>query len=243
MIQARSSFCGFGGVPPCGSTARRAGIPLGKADIRPRSRRAGFTLVETLLALALLTSLLLALNMFLFSMGELWGQNRQQRLFDQHVRAVTRYLDELVARGALVAEPGRELRLATRSGVGDPQLTFDLAAGDRLLPWPGKPLPDVECALSTQSGRGLVLSWHSRWETGFEDRPPRTLVVSPLVQRLDYLYYDDGTRAWQATTAPVRDQTEEWKLPARLRLHFQYDRFTASTVVTIPPRLAALPAF
>jgi prepilin-type N-terminal cleavage/methylation domain-containing protein len=207
------------------------------------ARHRAFTLVETLLALALLTSLLLAVNLFLFSMGELWGQNRQQRLFDQHVRAVTRYLDELIARGALVVEPGRELRVASPEGLGQPRLTFDLAAGDRLLPWPETPLPDVECALTTETGRGLVLSWHSRWETGFKDRPPRTLVVSPLVQRMDYLYYNDGTRVWRAEAAPPRAQADTWELPARLRLHFQHDRFAADTVVTIPPRLPALPAF
>jgi prepilin-type N-terminal cleavage/methylation domain-containing protein len=210
-----------------------------------RSRRAqrAFTLVEMLLALALLTSLLLAVNLFLFSMGELWGENRQQRLFDQHVRAVTRYLDELVARGALVVEPGRELRVASREGSAQPRLTFDLAAGDRLLPWPETPLPDVECALATEPGRGLVLSWHSRWETGFEDRPPRTLVVSPLVQRVDYLYYDESARAWRAESSPPRDKSDSWETPARLRLHFQYDRFTTNTVVTIPRRLPALPPF
>lgn len=195
-----------------------------------------------LLALAILVSLLLALNMFLFSMGELWGQNRQQRLFDQHVRAVTRYLDELIERGALVVEPGRELRVAARTGLSEPALTFDLAEGDRLLPWPGTPLPDVECALSTQAGRGLVLSWHSRWETNFKDAPPRTLVVSPLVQRLEYLYFDDGARAWSVTTTPPRIR-DTWTLPARLRLHFKYDRYSASSEVTVPPRLPALPAF
>lgn len=203
----------------------------------------GFTLVEMLLALALLVSLLLALNMFLFSMGELWGQNRRQRLFDQHVRAVTHYLDELLARGAQVAEPGRELRMAAMSGLHEPALTFDLPDGDRLLPWPGKPLPDVECALSAQPGRGLVLSWHSRWETGFKDTPPRALVVSPLVQQLDYLYFDDSTRSWTATATPPRDQGDTWRVPARVRLHFKYEKYTASTVVTVPPRLAALPAF
>jgi prepilin-type N-terminal cleavage/methylation domain-containing protein len=222
-------------------------VTLRPASRRPPVRRrpgeGGFTLVETLLALALLTSLLLAVNLFLFSMGELWGQNRQQRLFDQHVRAVTRYLDELVARGAQVVEPGRELRMASPEGRSEPRLTFDLAAGDRLLPWPEAPLPDVECALATEAGRGLVLSWHSRWETGFEDRPPRTLVVSPLVQRVEYLYYDGNARAWRVEAAPARDQADTWRLPARLRLHFQYDRFTAAAVVSIPPRLPAMPAF
>ncbi len=208
--------------------------------------RHAFTLVEVLLALSLLTALLLALNMFLFSMGELWGQNRQRRLFDQHVRAVTRHLGELLQRGALTPSPGRELRLAPSPAStvgGPPEITFDLRAGDRLLPWPGAPLPDVACALSLVPERGLFLLWQSRWETNFETDPPRRLVVSPMVTRLDYLYYQPDSQAWQTLASPLRDERGHWVLPALLRLHFQRDRYSADTVVSFPPHLPALPAF
>ena len=56
-------------------------------------RRAGFTLLEILLSLALVALMLVALNTFVFSMGELWGKNTDIRLFEQHVRAVTRALN------------------------------------------------------------------------------------------------------------------------------------------------------
>ena len=39
---------------------------------------------------------LVAMNTFVFSMGELWGHNSNRRLFDQHVNAVTRFLQEEV---------------------------------------------------------------------------------------------------------------------------------------------------
>ena len=77
-----------------------------------RRRRAGLTLVEVLLALALLSVLLLALSQFLLSMGELWGGNRRQRLFDQHVRAVTRYVEDTLQRAAIAPAAGRGLRMA-----------------------------------------------------------------------------------------------------------------------------------
>ena len=48
-----------------------------------RRSRAGLTLVEVLLALALLSVLLLSLSQFLLSMGELWGRNRRQRASSQ----------------------------------------------------------------------------------------------------------------------------------------------------------------
>ncbi|MFM8549274.1 MAG: prepilin-type N-terminal cleavage/methylation domain-containing protein, partial [Verrucomicrobiota bacterium] len=51
--------------------------------------RRGFTLLEMLIAMALLGALMVALNTFHVSMGELWGSGRDQRLFDQHARAAT----------------------------------------------------------------------------------------------------------------------------------------------------------
>ncbi len=205
-----------------------------------------FTLVEVVLALALLAAVLYAMSVFMFSMGELWGESRQQRLFEQHVRAVTRHLEGMLQRGALRPKPERGLRVAAAPGIsalGAPRLTFELPAGDRILPWPGPPLPDVECALDVVPERGLVLQWQSRWELGFNTATPRTLVVSPLVRRIDYEYYQPQAQAWQKQSSPVRGARDRWELPSRLWLHFQHDRFSADTVVRVPAPLAALPAF
>lgn len=212
----------------------------------PRHRRRAFTLVEVLLSLALLGMLLLSLNQFILSMGELWGGNRQQRLFDQHVRAVTRHLEHLLQQGRLVAEADRRLRVATSEvpGIGrGPLLTFDLPAGDRLLPWPDRPLPDVQCAVDLVPDRGLVLYWQSRWEVAFEEAAPRSLVISPLVRRLDYEYYRKETRTWTTQALVATEDDGASGLPARCRLHFQYDRFSADRVVRIPPAVQAMPAF
>ncbi len=213
-----------------------------------RLRRAhqGFTLVEVLLSLALVVMLLLALNQFILSMGELWGRNRQQRLFDQHVRAVTRYLEDLLQRGVLVPDSAHRLRVATNkvAGVGNgPLLTFDLPAGDRMLPWPDRPLPDVQCALDLVPRRGLVLYWQSRWELDFEHAAPRSLVISPLVQGLDYEYYQEETRTWATQPVLSGGNGRSTALPTRCRLHFQYERYSAEQTVFIPPAVKGLPAF
>jgi hypothetical protein len=71
-------------------------------------------------------------------------------------------------------------------GVGTgPLLTFDLPGGDRLLPWPDRPLPDVQCALDVVPGKGLLLYWQSRLELDFERTAPRSTVISPLVGRVE----------------------------------------------------------
>ena len=64
-------------------------------------RQSAFTLLEMLLALALVALLLVAMNTFIFSMAELWGQRTDLRLFDQHVRAVTRFLNNELRASAL----------------------------------------------------------------------------------------------------------------------------------------------
>ncbi|MDB6115167.1 MAG: hypothetical protein JWQ62_2112 [Lacunisphaera sp.] len=246
------SFSCRSGFTPDNQPAAAFGRAFGLSHARNVSGRrvtasCGFTLVEVLLSLALLVALLFALNTFIFSMGDLWGQNRQQRLFDQHVRAVTRYVGELLQRAALAPQSGHGLRVAPGAmlaAAGEPRLTFDLPAGDRLLPWPDHPLPDVQCALDLAPSRGLVLQWQSRWEIDFEKTPPRSAVLSPLVTRLDYDYYQAAASAWQTLPSPPPAQTSgQWQLPARLRLHFQYQKFSADTVVGVPAPSAALPAF
>ncbi|NBP90728.1 MAG: type II secretion system protein, partial [Opitutae bacterium] len=91
-----------------------------------RTIKKGFTLLETLVSLVLLGILLVTLNTFLFSMSELWGGGRDQRLFDQHVRAATRILKETlnqttIGPGAL----GCTIKDITDvDGVVAPRLTF-----------------------------------------------------------------------------------------------------------------------
>ena len=64
-------------------------------------RRRGFTLIEVVMAMALVGLVLVGLNTFIFSMSELWGKNADVRLFDQHVRAVTRFLQREMVRATL----------------------------------------------------------------------------------------------------------------------------------------------
>ena len=212
-----------------------------------RGRPGGFTLLETLLALALVALMLVALNTFIFSMGELWGRGTDVRLFDQHVRAVTRYLDHELRQAALppagqagtTAITVQEIR--PRHGNPDHLLTFELPAGSRLLTWPDRPLPDVVCSLQVRDAVGLVLYWHSRLETKFEDDPPRESVISPLVTALAYDYYDPDFKRWTTERALKKGTNNEIETPQRLRLTFTYRTQTRETVITLPAVPEGLP--
>jgi len=227
----------------------------GRGRLRPNARTGrargsrGFTLLEILLSLALVALLLVALNTFIFSMGELWGQRAQPRLFDQHVRAVTRFLDGELRTASLppAAQPNsapialQEIR--PQNGMMEKMLTFELPAGSRVFTWPDRPLPEVVCSFQARQNEGLVMLWHSRLEKNFETDAPRETVITPFVTALSYDYYDPDSTRWTTETTLKMDPQGQPLTPQRLRLKFTYGQLTRESVVTLPIPSEALPQF
>ncbi|MCF3650786.1 PilW family protein [Synoicihabitans lomoniglobus] len=212
-------------------------------------RRGGFTLMELMVALALVAMVLIGLNSFIFSMSELWGRGRDWRLFDQHARAVTRFLERelrvaslppAVASGQASVEV-REVEV--QFGRREELLTFGLREGSRILEWPERPLPDVWCALEVRRGEGLVLYWQSALEERFDDDPPREMVLTPLVTEIAYDYFDAEFNRWETEDAFRTSDDRELETPSRIRLTFTYRDETIVTVVPLPLFGEGLPPF
>ena len=217
---------------------------------RTTNPRAGFTLLETLLAVALVGLMLVGLNTFIFSMGELWGRGTDARLFEAHSRNVTNFLqDELRAAvlppAAKVGDtPITAQEVKVLNANPETLLTFLLPEGSRLLSWPGAPLPEVVCSLQAREGEGLILLWHSRLETKFNDDPPRETVISPLVAGLEYDYFDATLNTWSTETALKKGSDATTILtPQRLRLKFKYETYTFDGIVSLPTSVQGLPRY
>jgi prepilin-type N-terminal cleavage/methylation domain-containing protein len=214
-----------------------------------RARAGGFTLLEVLLALALVGLLLVALNTFIFSMGELWGQRADLRLFDQHVRAVTRFLNHELRAAALPpaaranSTPIALQEIRPQNGMMEKMLTFELPAGSRLFQWPDQPLPEVVCSFQVRPNEGLILLWHSRLEKNFETEAPRETIVTPLATGLAYDYFDEDVNRWTTETILKTDSQGQPVTPHRLRFKFTYGRLSKETVVTLPIPREVLPMF
>jgi prepilin-type N-terminal cleavage/methylation domain-containing protein len=212
-------------------------------------RTGGFTLLEILLALALVGLLFVALNTFIFSMGELWGRNTDLRLFDQHVNAVTRFLGDTFRTATFPpsaranAEPIAPVQVTPQNGVPANLITFDLPAGSRILNWPDHPLPEVVCSLQARENDGLYLLWHSRLEVNFSSDPPRETQLTPFVTALKYDYYDATAKTWSTVTALNLDSNNQPVMPQRLRLSFVYGKLTRETTVVVPQALQGLPNY
>ena len=214
-----------------------------------RAQRGGFTLLEILLALALVALLLVSLNTFIFSMGELWGQNADVRLFERHTGAVTRFLEHELRAAVLPpaaranSTPVALQEVTPQGGITDKLLTFELPAGSRLISWPDRPLPEVVCSLQARDGVGLVLLWHSRLEQKFSDDPPRETVITPLVTALAYDYYDPDFRTWKTEETVRKNNSGQLETPQRLRLRFAYGKLKRESVITLSPPTEGLPNF
>jgi prepilin-type N-terminal cleavage/methylation domain-containing protein len=207
----------------------------------------GFTLLEILLALALVALLLVALNTFVFSMAELWGKRADVRLFDQHVRAVTRFLEHELRAAVLppAARPNSTpialQEVQPQNGMMEKMVTFELPAGSRLFSWPERPLPEVVCSFQARQNEGLVVLWHSRLEKNFDTDPPRETVITPLVTGMSYDYYDADTTRWTKETTVKLDPQGQPMTPQRIRLKFAYGKMTRESVVSLPTPGEALP--
>jgi prepilin-type N-terminal cleavage/methylation domain-containing protein len=211
--------------------------------------RAGFTLVELLVSLAIVGMMLIALNTFVFSMGELWGRNTDYRLFHEHVDSVTRFISEEIREASFPpsaranSTPVVIQQITPLSGISDNLLTFDLPAGCRLLNWPDHhPLPEVTCSLQARPD-GLYLLWHSRLETTYATTPPRELLLTPFCTSIQYDYYDDNFKRWTQQTTINMDSNSQPVTPQRILLEFTYGKFTAETSVEIPTVIEGMPTY
>jgi prepilin-type N-terminal cleavage/methylation domain-containing protein len=212
-------------------------------------KRRAFTLLEIMVALAITGMLLVALNAFIFSMGELWGRNSDVRLFDQHVRAVTRFLENEFRAAArppaasAKTAPITVQEIRTQAGQTETLLTFELFEGSRIFSWPGQPLPEVVCSLDVREGTGLLFLWHSRLEKNFADQSPRETVVSPLVSAMSYDYYDADFKNWKNETTLRRNAQGEYEAPHRLRVKFTYQKRSQDVFIMLPTVAQGVPAF
>jgi prepilin-type N-terminal cleavage/methylation domain-containing protein len=238
-------------VPAVAGTSRSTGErPVDVQAVFVRPARAAFTLMELMIALALTALLMVGLNWFVFSMGELWGKNTDKRLFEQHVRAVTRFLEhEMLAAALPPAGKAGQAAIAPQevrpAGVNsDNLLTFELPEGSRLIAWPTQPLPEVVCSLLVRNGQGLVLLWHSRLEMHFADNPPHETLISPFATAMAYDYYDANLKRWTTQTALQRDAASgNYLTPQRIRFTFTYGKLTKDTMIALPIATEGLPNY
>lgn len=216
-----------------------------------RSGKAGFTLLEVLLAVTLGAFILTAMTTFLFGMAELWGAGANDRLFVKHARGVSRFLEQTftLARGRY-DEEGDTTPVHWMDWSGDDTqtqqyLSFELEESPGALVWPENPMPHVVCSLDFEEGEGLFLLWRSRLEEGFLDDPPRRTLISPFVTRVRYHYinYAEENPEWEIVTAPRQEADRSYVLPQRIEFRFEFNGEVVDRQLAIPAPVEGVPIF
>lgn len=212
-----------------------------------RTKRRAFTLIEVLIAITLAGLVFVGLNFFIFSMGEIWGRGSDKRLFDQHVRAVTRFLEHefrsaaLPPAGKTTATTFTPQEIKPSGSMTETLLTYEVLESNRLFTWPDRPLPEIVCSLQVRNGKGLYLLWHSRLESRFDEDSPRDVLVSPFVSALSYDYYDTDLKRWTRETTFKKDSSGAWQSPQRMLVQFKYKGMVREMLITLPYTTQGLP--
>lgn len=215
-----------------------------------KGRRAGFTLLEVLLAVALGAFILTAMTSFLFSMAELWGVGANERLFQKHARGVSRFLEN----GFQTASARYDTTGSGNSPVfwmnweGDAVatesfLSFELQQSPGALVWPDEPLPHVVCSLKFDPREGLFLLWRSRLEESFDEEAPRRTLISPFVKEIEYHYidYTEENPQWKIEKTPLQEADNEYLMPERIVLRFRFDKEEVVRQLILPKIMEGTP--
>lgn len=159
---------------------------------RPGGR--AFTLMETLLAVALLAGFLMAATALLFQVTSLWAAQSDDAMLDRHVDGVERFVRRLFAESGAsrVVSPTPEQQENEHA-----LLALTGVSGD--LPWVAPLVTrggNFECRLSREDDGGLWLYWNTAGERVLGAVEPHRMLLSPWVDLAAVYRLERDGREW-----------------------------------------------
>lgn len=118
----------------------------------------------------------------------------------------------------------------------DPLLHFTLNDQPPLLVnADNAPAVGLEVFLHFEPDEGLSLLWYSKLQEETEDeRDLRRSLLSPFVESLRYVYWDERFERWEEESEPLEGDNNELRLPRYLKLIFNYEGVPAERNIAIP---------
>lgn len=212
---------------------------------RPRSAR-GFTLIEMVLVIGLSGFLLMGAVSLIFGLMVLKTSAEAAPQESEHIANVRRFLEYVFAEAEPIqnlgdegGEPPEE-PVAWRNMPGNSNLNEFLLA----FRLPGKiPLfaddelyaPEVDCYLRLIDDEGLFLYWQSDDMADENIDDFRRSRLSPLVTKLEYLWYDAEDERWDVSEEMEENDEGGNDVPQFIRLTFGQDEDTATTALLLLP--------
>ena len=211
--------------------------------------RAGFTLLEVLLAIVLAGGIMTAVLLLTVGLGDIWRGTTPVRNLEVHSRQVVDFLKRGFRRALPVETDGLAYVFLDHSSgelstSGNPLLTWEVRETDGIISWQDQSLPYVIYQLEVVDDVGLVLYWQSRLEVDFEEVPPRQTLISPFVTGIEFHYYDPEVELWELEDEPRRNTERLYDIPQRVKISFEAEEEDPLTyVINLPNSNEGLPVF
>jgi len=267
-------------------------------DATHPAARAGMSLLEVILAIAVAGFVLAAAVSMLVSISSIWSERSERHFFVDHVDGVTEFLSATFSSagvaialdgnaetstdgdsnsdaanmqrprisisapgtdsesdgtinsakgGGLVSSPDEPIGWARPPGFSDnkaPLLNFKITTAPPLLVGlDNAPLLGIDTFLYFDKSEGLSLLWYSTLQEETEDiNDLRRTVISSLVTKIQYIYWDERFEKWQEEPEPLEaDGNDQYLMPRFLKLTFEYNDEIRQRTLTIPvPSKSAL---
>ena len=168
-----------------------------------RGRRAAFTLMEMLVAIALTGILLTGLAFVNYNIMTVWAAQAEDPLFDRHVDGLRRALEACAAETVDAsgtqgtARPASQVFRAAPASTGVDRAPYlRITGAPPFLVSDTMPMGFVHAWLCMEADTGLVLYWQT--DAGRRDNQDATqrLVLSPWVVSMETLSYDAPSDGW-----------------------------------------------
>jgi prepilin-type N-terminal cleavage/methylation domain-containing protein len=279
---------------------QRPSVPAPARSARGRRRRlrAGFTLIEIVLAIALSTLVLLAAAVFVFSAFNLLTQTENDPGLEHHKLGVVGYLQYAFfqATPASNTTTGGNATSGNTTGNGyaggqsgtggggnssaggpttsfassatptitissnqtnrvtwsyppgvaaidNPYISFRVDDDDPLLVWDSGPRPPATAWLYFKEGEGLSLVWQTDQQKLLDPNALQRTVLSPLVTKMEFVFYDPTTSQWSTADIPPTDSSGNTLLPTYIRLTFKINGKEEVMDVNLPAAQNNLPIY
>jgi hypothetical protein len=127
----------------------------------------------------------------------------------------------------------------------DPDLTWVASTDSPLIVWDNGPKVPVRCFLSFKANQGLELIWVPPYvPNDIEINPVRVTLLSALVVKMTYVYYDPNSSTWDTSDNAPKDPTSgSYVLPDYVQLVFDLNGKLSTMSVAIPAAQSGVPLY
>ena len=142
--------------------------------------------------------------------------------------------------GSLISHANEPVRWATPPGFAnyqEPLLNFSINdAPPILVGLENAPSLSIDAFLHFKADEGISLLWYSNLQEDVENTNDlRRTLLSPLVKKVSYIYWDERFEGWEEEDSPQRgDDADQYILPRFIKLLFEYEGETKERILTIP---------